>query len=58
MAAWAVAAILCPAGRAATPGPMVPAVVKAEPAPDWDSKFAGKDGWVGGDGASSAVLGP
>jgi hypothetical protein len=33
-------------------------VVKAEPAPDWDSKFAGKDGWVGGDGASSAVLGP
>jgi hypothetical protein len=32
-------------------------VVKAEPAPEWNAKFAGKEGWVGGDEAYSVVLG-
>jgi hypothetical protein len=41
-----------------SPGPAVPTVVKAEPAPEWDVKFAGKEGWIGGDGVCSAVLGP
>jgi hypothetical protein len=30
----------------------------AEPLPEWEAKFAGKEGWIGGDGVSSAVLGP
>jgi hypothetical protein len=55
---WAIAAIWGPTGRAAPPGPTVPTVVKAEPAPEWDAPFAGKEGWIGGDGAYSAVLGP
>jgi hypothetical protein len=38
--------------------PAVPNVVKAEPAPQWNAKFAGKEGWIGGDGVYSAVLGP
>jgi hypothetical protein len=36
----------------------VPSVLNAEPAPEWDAKFAGKRGWIGGDGVYSAVLGP
>jgi hypothetical protein len=33
-------------------------VGKAEPAPEWAAKFAGKQGWLGGDGLFSAALGP
>lgn len=36
--------------------PVVPSVLKAEPAPAWDAKFAGDKGWIGGDGAYSVVL--
>ena len=53
--AWAGAAAWVPSGSA---GPVVLTVVKAEPAPEWDAKFAGKEGWIGGDGVCSAVLGP
>jgi hypothetical protein len=35
-----------------------PTVVEAEPAPEWNASFAGKDGWLGGDGVYSVVLGP
>lgn len=38
------------------PLPVVPAVLKAEPAPEWEAKFAGDKGWIGGDGVYSAVL--
>jgi hypothetical protein len=34
------------------------AVDQANPAPEWDAKFMGKEGWIGGDGVYSAVLGP
>jgi hypothetical protein len=47
-----------PLGRAETPLPSLPTVVQARPAPDLESKFAGKDGWIGGDGVYSVVLGP
>jgi hypothetical protein len=30
----------------------------AKPAPDWEAKFAGKKGWIGGDGVYSVALGP
>jgi hypothetical protein len=33
-------------------------VVKAEPLPEWNAHFAGKEGWIGGDCAYSVVLGP
>src|ERR1700732_3397846 len=46
------------AARAPPRTPPIPEVLKAEPAPEWDAKFAGKEGWVGGDGACSAVLRP
>jgi hypothetical protein len=58
VAVWAAVAAWGPAGRADPPGPAVPAVVRATPAPEWDAKFAGKEGWIGGDGVYSAVLGP
>lgn len=32
-------------------------VIKATPAPEWDLKFAAKDGWIGGDGVYSVNLG-
>jgi Domain of unknown function (DUF4185) len=35
----------------------VPTVLKAEPAPEWESKFQGKSGWIGGDGVASAEIG-
>jgi hypothetical protein len=34
----------------------VPTVVRAEPDPEWNARFAGKEGWIGGDGVYSAVL--
>jgi hypothetical protein len=34
----------------------VPTVVRAEPASEWNSRFAGKEGWIGGDCVYSAVL--
>jgi hypothetical protein len=33
-----------------------PAVKQAEPAPDWNARFVGKRGWIGGDGVASALL--
>jgi hypothetical protein len=45
-------------GQSIAGGPAVPAVVRAEPAPEWGAKFAGREGWVGGDGAYSVPLGP
>lgn len=36
----------------------VPSVLRAEPAPEWEARFAGGKGWIGGDGVYSAVLGP
>lgn len=33
-------------------------LVGAEPLAEWEARFAGKDGWIGGDVVSSAVLGP
>jgi hypothetical protein len=42
---------------ASPPAPAVPTVVRAELAPEWDARFAGKEGWVGGDAVYSAVLG-
>lgn len=42
--------------RTSEPPPSVPAVLKAEPLPVWNAKFAGKKGWIGGDGAYSVVL--
>ncbi|HEY7315537.1 MAG TPA: DUF4185 domain-containing protein [Gemmataceae bacterium] len=54
----AILAACTPVGRTETPLPVVPAVVKAEPAPEWDAKFAGKEGWIGGDGVYSVALSP
>jgi hypothetical protein len=56
--ASAVVATLVSANWAAPPESSVPAVRKAVPAPEWNTKFDGKEGWVGGDGAYSVVLGP
>jgi hypothetical protein len=30
--------------------------VASEPAPEWNARFAGKDGWIGGDGVASTAL--
>ncbi len=38
--------------------PVVPVVVKAEPAPEWNAKFADKEGWIGGDCVYSVEVGP
>jgi Domain of unknown function (DUF4185) len=46
------------AGQTNREGVQVPAIVKAESAPQWNAKFAGKEGWIGGDGMVSATLGP
>jgi hypothetical protein len=54
-AVWGAALGALP-GRAARQAAAVPRVVRAEPAPEWDAKFAGKRGWIGGDGAASVVL--
>ncbi len=37
--------------------PELPTIDRAEIAPEWNARFAGKEGWIGGDGAYSAVLG-
>jgi hypothetical protein len=56
-ATWVVAtAFLCSESEPAKSS--IPSLVKAAPAPEWDEKFAGKEGWIGGDGAYSVVLGP
>ena len=34
-----------------------PPILSAEPAPEWNSKFEGKSGWIGGDGVYSLELG-
>lgn len=38
------------------PPSSVPAVLQAKPAPEWEAKFAGSNGWIGGDGVYSAAL--
>jgi hypothetical protein len=56
--AWAVLATGFLPAHAEAAEPTIPTVVKAEPAPGWDARFAGKEGWMGGDGVYSVVLGP
>src|SRR5438132_1310728 len=58
VAALATSTGLLPAGDrpAARVEPKWPAVVRAEPAPEWNARFAGKEGWIGGDGVYSVVL--
>jgi hypothetical protein len=53
-----IAALSVPARQPAQPGDGLPVVREAKPAPEWDAKFAGKQGWIGGDGVASVVLGP
>src|SRR5262249_12108052 len=36
----------------------LPKVQSAEPKRDWNARFTGQEGWIGGDGAASVVLGP
>jgi hypothetical protein len=56
---WATAAATAAFVPATRAEPLAPAVVlQAEPVPEWDRKFAARQGWVGGDEAYSAVLGP
>jgi hypothetical protein len=55
---WAVALGPGTAGPAGPSRRTVATIVKAEPAPEWNAKFAGPKGWIGGDGVYSAVLGP
>jgi hypothetical protein len=52
---WAAVAGLSPAGQSQTL-PVIPARIKAEPDSEWNAKFAGKKGWIGGDEAYTAVL--
>jgi Domain of unknown function (DUF4185) len=47
-----------PVARPAPPDFLPPQVVKAESATEWNVKFDGKEGWIGGDGAYSVTLGP
>jgi hypothetical protein len=42
-------------GQAQTPLP-APAILTSEPAPQWNAKFAGTKGWIGGDGVYTVVL--
>lgn len=56
MLLWTIAAVLAPLEQVRSSPPPVPTVVKAEPAPEWNAKFAGKKGWIGGDGAYTVVL--
>jgi len=57
VALGSVVAISWPRARAEPPTAALPAVLKAEPAPEWNAKFTGKKGWIGGDGVYSAVIG-
>src|SRR5579875_2203213 len=36
--------------------PSLPTVAQAKPAPEWEAKFAGEKGWIGGDGLYSTLL--
>lgn len=58
LAAWAIVMTGAAVVRAASLGPDSWAVVQAAPVAEWEAKFAGAEGWVGGDVVSSAVLGP
>jgi hypothetical protein len=53
---WAILVSRAPAGSPATAAPPLPRVVQAAPAPEWNVRFAGKEGWIGGDGAYSVPL--
>jgi hypothetical protein len=35
----------------------IPTILKAEPAPEWSTKFTGTEGWLGGDGVYSVEIG-
>jgi hypothetical protein len=48
--------IVASAGAVCSAAP--PHVGKAEPALEWNAKFAGHEGWIGGDGVYSVVVGP
>jgi hypothetical protein len=60
-AGWTLTVMLMAAvgnASAAPPAPAaIPTVVSAGPAEAWNAKFEGTLGWVGGDGAYSAVMG-
>ncbi len=49
------AILACSIGQAQTPPP-VPTMRRSEPAPEWNAKFAGTKGWLGGDAAYTVVL--
>jgi hypothetical protein len=55
---WALTTAPSASGSATPRPPDLPTVLKAEPALDWDAKFAGTNGWIGGDGVCSVILGP
>jgi hypothetical protein len=38
-------------------GAGTPQVLEAKPAPEWNARFACKNGWIGGDGVASALIG-
>ena len=56
--AWTGAVLSVSVAWAAPPTPGVPIVHQSGPAVEWEAKFQGQEGWIGGDGAYSAVLGP
>lgn len=58
---FAVVVVACAAVQSAAPslasGPTTRRAVKAVPADDWNARFAGNEGWIGGDGVYSTTLG-
>jgi hypothetical protein len=58
LARTVLATMMIVASAAAACSAAPPQVGKAEPAPEWNAKFAGLEGWIGGDGVYSVVAGP
>jgi len=58
LASCVLVAFSVPAMPAEPPEADVPSVIKAEPAADCNARFAGKEGWIGGDCVYSVALGP
>ncbi|HTU91727.1 MAG TPA: DUF4185 domain-containing protein [Gemmataceae bacterium] len=56
LAVWMIAVSVLSAQQDPMPHFAVPTVLKAEPVSDWNAKFAGKEGWIGGDGVYSLAL--
>ena len=57
LTSWTVAGASAAVGRTDGAASPIPTIVRAEPAPEWNAKFAGKEGWLGGDCVYSVVLG-